>query len=69
MAAQAQSTLEKIALAEAASKSGLLANYGPAKLLNEQEPKLPTSWGPAMRSSRTASGPKLPTSWGPAMRK
>jgi hypothetical protein len=47
MAAQTQSTLEKIARAEAASKTGLLVDYAGAKPSNE--PKLPTSWGPAMR--------------------
>jgi hypothetical protein len=49
MAAQTQSTLDKIARVEAASKTGLLANYAPAKPSIEPQPKMPTSWGPAMR--------------------
>jgi hypothetical protein len=49
MAAQTQTTLDKIARAEAGAKSGLLANYAPAKPSNEPKPKMPTSWGPAMR--------------------
>ena len=49
MAAQTQPTLDKIARAEAASKSGLLVGYAWAKPSNDPQPKLPTSWGPAMR--------------------
>lgn len=47
MAAQKESTLDRIARVEAASKNGLLANYAPAKM--SDEPEMPTSWGPAMR--------------------
>lgn len=49
MTVQKNSTLDKIARAEAALKSGLLANYVPAKSLNGANTKTPTSWGPAMR--------------------
>jgi hypothetical protein len=50
MATQVKSVVEKILVAEAASKSGLLANYAPAKtLVNEPGSKTPASWGPAMR--------------------
>lgn len=49
MAAQTQSTLEKIARVEAAAKSGLLVSYAPAKSSIESEPEMPASWGPAMR--------------------
>jgi hypothetical protein len=49
MTAQTDSTLDKIARAEAASKSGLLANYAPAKPSNPADTKMPSSWGPAMR--------------------
>jgi len=49
MKSQANSKLDKIAAATAASKAGLLANYAPAKFLNSDDSNLPQSWGPAMR--------------------
>jgi hypothetical protein len=49
MTVQTNSTSDKIARAEAALKSGLLSNYGPAKSSNGADTKTPNSWGPAMR--------------------
>jgi hypothetical protein len=46
---QAKTLVDRIARLEAASKSGLLSGYGPAKAAPETGAKLPTSWGPAMR--------------------
>jgi hypothetical protein len=44
-----KSTMERIARAEAAQKSGQLASYAPAKAASEANKKTPASWGPAMR--------------------
>ena len=49
MTVQTNSTLDKIARAEAALKSGLLTNYASAKPSNPADTKVTTSWGPAMR--------------------
>jgi len=49
MTMQTNSTLDKIARAGAALKSGLLANYAPAKSSNSGDTKITMSWGPAMR--------------------
>jgi len=49
MTVQTNSTLDKIARAEAALKSGLLTNYAPAKPPTPADKKTPSSWGPAMR--------------------
>ncbi len=49
MTTQTIALSEKIARAETAFKSGLLKSYGPAAAANPNEPKAPTSWGPAMR--------------------
>jgi hypothetical protein len=51
MTAQTNSTLDKVALVQAASESGRLADYVPAKSWNSAGTKMPMSWGPAMRSS------------------
>jgi hypothetical protein len=49
MKVQKASVVSKIARAEAALKSGQLANYAPAKPLKTRDTKIPMSWGPAMR--------------------
>ncbi len=49
MTTQTKTIVDRMARVEAASKSGLLAAYGPAKAVQEAGPKSPTSWGPAMR--------------------
>jgi hypothetical protein len=51
MTEEQTSLKDKIAQAEAAAKSGLLADYTPAVSANSKEPQQqsPTSWGSAMR--------------------
>lgn len=74
MTVQRISILDSIARAKAASKSGLLATYAPAKSANAVDNKTTTSWGPMMRSSmqrgaESGADKKGTMSWGPMMRK
>jgi hypothetical protein len=49
MTVKTNSTMDKIARAKAALKSGSLSNYAAAKPSNSADKKALTSWGSAMR--------------------
>jgi hypothetical protein len=50
MTVKTNSTVDKIARAKAALKSGSLSNYAAAKSSNSANKKVLTSWGTAMRT-------------------